>query len=200
MAEHQQVEGKPATRWLGAIVGIIMIAIGGTVLNIQLDPGVPLNPGKTVSMIGVLLILFPVIRHFYTKPLEDAIVDRNTQLERTFTEAENLRTEMTSMRTQYESRLAETEARAREQIQAQIKEAQNLRQQLMAEAAAQADELRRKATQDIEREKQRVLAEMRLEVVNLTLDATERILGENIDNERNRRLVEEFVDKVEVPS
>ena len=105
---------------------------------------------------------------------------------------------MTQMRNDYERRLAAKEAEAREQIQAQIKEAQQLRQTLMSEAAAKADDLVKRANQEIEAERARVLGELRLEVVNLTLGATEKLLGENIDSAKNRRLVEEFIDKIEV--
>ena len=90
------------------------------------------------------------------------------------------------------------EADARAQIQAQIKEAQQLRQTLMSEAAAKADELVKRASQEIEAEKGRVMGELRLGVVNLTLAATEKLLGENMDSAKNRKLVEDFIDKVEV--
>jgi F-type H+-transporting ATPase subunit b len=162
--------------------------------------GIPLEPGKTVAVVGVFFILFPLINTFFIAPLADAINSRNSDLERTFSEAENLRTEMTQMRNDYEQRLVATEAQAREQIQSQIREAQNLRTSLMAEASAKADELVKKATQDIESEKTRVMGEMRSEVVNLTLIATEKILGENMNNERNRKLVDDFIQSVEVPN
>jgi F-type H+-transporting ATPase subunit b len=162
------------------------------------EQGIPLDIGKTISMIGMFLFLFPALNFFYFKPLGTAIHDRTTALEKTFTEAEQLRAEMTQMRADYERRLAATEADAREQIQAQIKEAQALRQTLMSEAAAKADDLVRRATQEIEAEKARVLVELRLEVVNLALGATEKLIGENMDSAKNRRLVEEFIDKIEV--
>lgn len=162
------------------------------------EQGIPLDLGKTVAVVGVFLILFPVIRSFFVAPLATAINERTTELERTFSEAENLRHEMTQMKSDYEQRLATTEAAARETIQAQIKEAQALRQQIMAEATAKADELKQQAIADIEQEKSKVITELRLEAVNLTMMATERILGENIDQDRNRKLVQDFIDKAEV--
>jgi len=160
--------------------------------------GIPLDLGKTISMIGMFLFLFPALNFFYFKPLGGAIHARTTELEHTFAEAESLRTEMGQMRTDYEKRLAQTEADARAQIQAQINEAQQLRQTLMSEAASKADELVKRANQEIEAEKTRVMGELRLGVVNLTLQATEKLLGENVDSAKNRRLVEEFIDKIEV--
>lgn len=161
--------------------------------------GIPLDLGKTISMIGMFLFLFPVLKYFYFKPLGDAIHARTSELERTFKEAEDLRSEMTALKSDYEKRLAATEAQAREQIQAQIREAQALRDQLRMEAVQQAEELKRKALADIESEKQKIIADLRLHVVNLTLTATERLVGETVDSDKNRKLVEEFIDKVEVP-
>ena|SRR5579862_3981949 len=198
--------GSKATLWLGVIVGAAM-AVGGYWVSVNVHPdfitklndqGIPLDLGKTVASIGMFLVLFPILKFFYFNPLGEAIHERTSTLERTFSEAEELRAEMTQMRTDYERRMAAKEAEAREQIQAQIKEAQQLRQTLMGEAAAKADELLKQATQEIEAEKTRVMNELRLEVVNLTLSATEKLLGENVDSAKNRRLVEEFIDKIEV--
>ncbi|HZH97916.1 MAG TPA: hypothetical protein VEX38_03015, partial [Fimbriimonadaceae bacterium] len=88
---------------------------------------------------------------------------------------------------------------AREQIQSEVRIAQELAQTLRAEAASQVEQLKQRAQQEIEQDKNRVMNELRLEVVNLTLSATERILGENMDTDKNRRLVQDFIDKVEVP-
>ena len=204
MASHSSQPSNPWPKLIaGVVAGAIFVALGMTVFKNtapNLLEGIDFNFGKTLVQIGVVLILFPLIFQIFVKPLQAAIQERNTELERTFTEAEKLRSRMEQMRNEYEQRLAETEASAREQIQAQIREAQALRGELMAEASAKADALLRRAEEEIEQQKNRVLTEMRLEIVNLTLMATEKVLGENVDNERNRRFVQEFIDKVEVPS
>lgn len=192
------------------VVGLVM-AVGGYYLSANPPAflsfqeslnhqGIPLDLGKTISMIGMFLFLFPALNYFYFKPLGDAIHGRTTNLEATFKEAEDLRAEMTTMRSEYEQRLVQTEASAREQIQAQIKEAQTLRDTLRAEAVQQAESLKKKAIEEIEQEKQKILTDLRIHVVNLTLTATEKLVGQSVDSETNRRLVEEFIDKVEVPS
>lgn len=161
--------------------------------------GIPLDFGKTISALGVFFMLFGVIRKFYFDPLDEAIDARTNELETTFSEAESLRADMNKMRTDYESRLAQTEAEAREQIQAQVREAQELGKQLRTEAAAQAEEMKRNAIAEIESEREKVMRDLQIRVVNLTLQATEKLLGENVDSEKNRKLVEEFIEKVEVP-
>jgi len=107
---------------------------------------------------------------------------------------------MKKLRTEYEARMVATEADARSQIQNQIKEAQNLRQQLMSEAAERADVLIRQAQLEIENEKAHAIATIRTHVVDLTLAAAEKVIGENMDSDKNRRLIAEFIDTVEVAS
>lgn len=188
------------------IVGLAIMFAGMYVYtNVKLpfqetlaEQGLPLNLGKTIAYVGVFLILFKVIEMFFIKPLGDAIEHRQTELVSTFTEAENLRAEMGKMKSDYEARLTETETRAREQIQAQIKEAQELKKSLMADAQRQADEYKQRAIAEIDGERKRVLTDLRLEVTKLSLAATEKLLGENVDTDRNRKLVDDFLATVEV--
>lgn len=161
------------------------------------EQGIPLDLGKTVAMIGMFLALFPVLNFFYFKPLGTAIHERTSELERTFGEAAEMREEVQKLRDDYEKRLAQREAEAREQIQATIRDAQTLRDQLRADAVQQAEEFKKSALSEIESEKQKILTDLRLHVVNLTLQATEKLVGESMDDAKSRRLVEEFIDKVE---
>ncbi len=190
------------------VLGLI-IAMGGTWFSINVkipfieklnEQGLPLDIGKTVAVIGVFMALFPAIKYFFIAPLTEAIDTRSQHLEETFAEAESLRTEMKKMRSDYEARIVETEAEARVQIQNQIREAQNLRQTLMSEAAERADALVRQAQLEIEQEKANAIAIIRTHVVDLTLAAAEKVIGENMDSDKNRRLIAEFIDKVEVAS
>ena len=204
--EPKKSSGAPPI--VGIVVGAILM-VGGTYLSSTQHlkfvedlekQGLPLDPFKTMAVIGVFLILFPVLKSFFFQPLGTAIEERTNSLESTFTEAETLRSEMTQMRSDYEKRLAETEASAREQIQGEIKKAQELRSQLETDARSKAEDYLKKAQEEIDSEKNRAMTELRLHVVDLTLGATERVLGENIDSERNRKLIQEFMDKVEVPN
>lgn len=190
-----------------AIVGIVLMAGGmlihnnhtlASIENPLIEMGIPLDLGKTIATIGVFLILFKVVEFFFFNPLHEAIDNRTTELERTFTEAESLRAEMTQMKTDYEKRLADTEAQARAQIQEQIKEATDLKNQLKADAQRQVEEYKRSAMDEIDAEKNKVMTELRVHVANLSMQATEKILGANIDKDRNRQLVDEFLDTVEV--
>ena len=53
--------------------------------------------------------------------------------------------------------------------------------------------MRERATAEIEAEKQRAIAELRGEVADLALQAAGRVVGETMTDDRQRRLVEEFL-------
>jgi F-type H+-transporting ATPase subunit b len=202
-SNEKQQSGGPGTKLVLTVIGLGLIvagyfATGQSWTTPEMFAGLGLDLSKVIVNVGFFLLFIQVINIYFYTPLREAIEERNNELETTFSEAENLKTTMNQMRSDYERKLAQTEAEAREQIQAQIKEAQQLRQTLMGEATAKADELVKRANQEIEAERTRVMNELRLEVVNLTLAATEKLLGENVDSAKNRRLVEEFIDKIEV--
>jgi len=195
------------TAGIMAVIGIALMLGGVYASNAKsfesiekrLDAqGIPLNLGITFATIGVFLILFKVVETFFILPLGEAIHNRTSDLERTFAEAESLRNEMAAMRTEYERKLVETEADARAKIQAQISEAQQLRQTLMSEATEKADQLVARAQQEIQSEKAKVIVELRTSVVDIALSAAEKVIGENMNSDRNRKLVEDFINKVEV--
>ena len=200
---------SPLIRWIPKLVIGVAMMVGGMYVSINVHlafvdkvngMGIPLDIGKTIATIGVFLIVFPLIESFYLNPLKDSILNRTQALQQTFEEAENLRAAMTATKADYEARLVETEASAREQIQTEIKKAQELRKSIQAEASEKADELLVKAREEIASERDRALVDMRVHVATLSLLATEKILGENMDNERNRKLIDEFIDNVEVPN
>lgn len=195
---------KPVLIVLGAI-----LVVGGVMLNQTIGAGtehqgtiqglpIDLEPGKTLGSIGVFLMLFPVIQSFFLNPLASAIEERNTNLENTFSEVENMRSEMATMKSDYERKLAETEADAREKINSQIKEAQVLRQSLMAEAASKSDALIKQAQEEIAGEKSKALRDIQVHVTDLALAAAEKVVGKNMDSDTNRKLVADFIKDLEV--
>ncbi len=188
-AKEAQETGKPAEE-----VGHWSV----DALNGLEKSGLPLNPGITLATIGVLLITFPAIKFFYTGPLQASLDERNGNLESTFEEVESLRNEMASMKSDYERKLAQSEAEAREKINAQIKEAQALRQSLMAEAASKSDAMIKQAQEEIASEKSKALREIQVHVTDLSLLAAEKVIGKNMDNDANRKLVADFIKDLEV--
>ncbi len=76
---------------------------------------------------------------------------------------------MEDTRREYEQRLAGIEAEAREKIQAAVKEAQALRDNLIADAQKQAETIVAQGRNESERERQKAFLEMRQQIVALAI-------------------------------
>ena len=63
----------------------------------------------------------------------------------------------------------------------------------MAQTREELERMRVRAASDIEAEKQRAIADLRAEVADLALAAASVVVGESMTDERQRRLVEEFL-------
>jgi F-type H+-transporting ATPase subunit b len=103
---------------------------------------------------------------------------------------------MEDSRRDYEVRLGGIEAEAREKIQAAIKEAQGMKEEIIASAHGDAEKILRRGQDEIQREKQRALVELRTEVADLAVQAAGKILGSAIDDRQHRALINDFVNKV----
>jgi F-type H+-transporting ATPase subunit b len=71
--------------------------------------------------------------------------------------------------------------------------AQETREADIAATREELERMRERATNEIDAEKQRAIAELRGEVADLALAAASRVVGESMTDERQRKLVQEFL-------
>lgn len=195
--------GVAAKSLLLVLIGIAFIVVGAVVhgqpwTTPEMLSGLQLDLSKTFVSIGYFLVFAQVIASFFYQPLKAAIDERDKNLEATFDEAESLKSRMLELRADYEKKLSQAEAEARDKIQSALAEAQQMREQILSDARSQAEEIRRRGHEDLERERQKMLVDLRAHVVELTLTATEKIVGETVDEASQRKRIAEFIENVEV--
>ncbi|BDI33192.1 hypothetical protein CCAX7_52430 [Capsulimonas corticalis] len=147
------------------------------------------------QILGFLLLLFFLNKVVFTKVF--AFLDqRQADIKGTYDQLDADRAAMDRLRGEYEQRLAGIEAEAREKIQAAVKEAQTLRDNLVADAHQQADAILEKGRSDSERERQKAFLEMRQQIVTLAITAAGKVIGESLDPARHTALVDGFIGSV----
>ncbi len=67
----------------------------------------------------------------------------------------------------------------------------------LKEAREQAEEIVSRAREEADGERQRALEDARQEVANLTIDLAEKVVGQNLDRERQLGLVEQYISRLE---
>ena len=146
-----------------------------------------------VNIIGFVLLYLIAQRLVFT-PIGKVLAERETDIQKTYRQLDEDRSQMETLKNDYSQRLANIEAEAREKIQGAIKEAQITRDQIVQEANGRAADTVAKAEKDVQYERERAMATLREEVVDLAIGATTKIIGDGLDENRQRKLIAEFVN------
>jgi len=155
-----------------------------------------IEPQLLVTQIIGFLILMAVLNQFMFKPLFGILDKRQQDIKNAYDQMDADRKRMEDTRLEYERRLADIEVEARERIQSAIKEAQGLRDGLISDAHKAADDILLKGRADNDRERERLYLELRQQIVALAIGAAGQVVGESLNDERNTRLVDEYIQSV----
>jgi F-type H+-transporting ATPase subunit b len=145
-----------------------------------------------VSAINFLLF-FAIIWTFAFKPVSKMLGDRRARIEQGLQDAEQARRDRDSAEAERVATLTEARREANEIISRAQKVAQESRDADIAATREELERMRVRAAADIEAEKARAIADLRGEVADLALAAAGRVVGETMSDERQRRLVQEFL-------
>ncbi|HOE11604.1 MAG TPA: F0F1 ATP synthase subunit B [bacterium] len=145
------------------------------------------------NIIGFLIVLW-ILKKFAWRPLLHIMDERRNKIASELHRIEELNRQVQERQEEYEKKLQEIENLSRERINAAVYEGRKIAAEIQANARKEAEIIREKAKATIEIEVAKAREELRTEVVELTLMATEKIIRENLDDDKHRRLITEFVD------
>ena len=145
-----------------------------------------------VSALNFILFL-AIIWTFAFKPVSKMLADRKERIEQGLKDAEQARRDRENAEAERVATLTEARREANDIIDRAQKVAQETRDADIAATREELERIRVRAAADIEAEKQRAIGELRAEVADLALAAAGRVVGETMNDERQRRLVEEFL-------
>ncbi|MFL5681840.1 MAG: F0F1 ATP synthase subunit B [Chloroflexota bacterium] len=139
------------------------------------------------------ILFFIIIWSFAFKPVSKMLADRKTKIEEGLKDAEQARRDRENAEQERVATLSEARREANEILTRAQKVADDNRERDIAATRAELEGIRARASADLEAEKQRAIADVRAEVADLALRAAGRVVGETMNDERQRRLVDEFL-------
>lgn len=126
----------------------------------------------------------------------DAAERRQRQVGQQLEAAEKARKEAEERREQAEARLREARAQASQIVEGANKSAEQLRAELKQKAEDEAKRITETARREIDAERQQAVDQVRAEVAELVVAATEKVLGESLDQKRQYQLIERAIKEV----
>ena len=139
------------------------------------------------------ILFFVLVWSFAFKPVSALLADRRARIEQGLKDAEQARRDRENAEAERIAALTEARREANEILARAEKIAQETREADIAATREELERLRVRAAAEIEAEKVRAITEVRAEVADLALLAAGKVVGETMSDERQRRLVEEFL-------
>ncbi len=144
--------------------------------------------------LGFLILLF-ILKKIAWKPLLSLLDERREKISSEFQTIDRTKSELSRLEQDYKARLADIDAQARQRIQEAISEGQRVSVEIQEKAREESKNILNKAKENIELEVAKARVELRNQVATLAIKAAEKVIKEELSEERHRRLVTEFIDE-----
>src|SRR4029077_16497619 len=157
------------------------------------------SPGLGLMIWTLVLFLFTmwVLSKVAFPKIQEALAKRGKTIAESIEAAERQRKESDELLAEYRERLAEAREQADDIMARARKRAETAEAEAAASGREKREELVEAAKRDIEAETRRSLDQIRQEVADLTVLATERVTRKSLNDEDQKRLVEEALSEVD---
>jgi F-type H+-transporting ATPase subunit b len=148
------------------------------------------------TVLAFLVALF-ILRKYAFPQISAALEKRQNLIEESIDSAQRTRDEADEILAEYRERLKEARVQAEEIVARARKAGETTERQSIEDARGAREELMEQTRRDIEAETRRAIQEIRKEVADLTVAATERVTRKTLNEEDQRRLVEEALSELD---
>ena len=146
-----------------------------------------IDPAILALQIIAFGILYLLLRRYLFRPLLGLMGEREKEIADALDAGERARAEVARIDEERESMLGNAREQGREEA----------RDRILGEAREEAEEIRQRARDTVGLEREEAMMELRREVVDLALLAASRAVLGRLDEERHRRVIDEFIAGLE---
>ena len=144
----------------------------------------------------VFAILVLILGKYAWGPILAAVDAREKGIQTALDEAAERNQEAEKLLANYKENLADARRQANELLAEGKAAGESIRMEIEEKARGEAQSIIERARAEIERERDAAIAEIRRESVDLALAAATRLVQENLDQEKDRVLVERYLTEL----
>jgi F-type H+-transporting ATPase subunit b len=158
--------------------------------------GLGINLTYLISQIVNFVLLLVLLRMFLYKPIVGMLDRRSEKIKTDLQEADQARSRAEAAKQEYEKQLEEAREERRSIVAQATEQAEKMREEVLANAKAEAQEIVSKAQDEMEDQRRQVLVGAQDQIVDLALAGAAKVIGESLDEQAHRRLIQEFIAEV----
>jgi len=156
-----------------------------------------INLGYIVSQLVNFTLLIVLLYFVAYKPILRMLDERSAKIKKGLEDADTASRRAAEMEQEFERRMTEARKEGQEQVAQAAQMGEKVRQEILDKAREEARGLVDKAKEEIGRERDVAMGELRQQVAELSLAISQKVIGESLDEQAQRRLVARFLDEAE---
>ncbi|CAN5652336.1 MAG: F0F1 ATP synthase subunit B [Actinomycetota bacterium] len=147
------------------------------------------------GLVGFALLMVVMVRKVFPA-LYKMLDERSAKIQGQIEEAESQRQEAEQLRRQHAEQLADARSEANAIVEQARSDAERVRADVTSRAEEEANQIRSRARQDADSERGRVIQDLRGQVATLSVDLASQIVRRELDPERHRALVDQYINEL----
>ena len=151
-----------------------------------------INLGFFLFQVFNFVIVLVILNMMAYKPIVNALENRKKKIAQSLEDARIAAEARANAEADAREILAKAQAEAAEKVREATQRAETAALDVTAQAEADAAKIRAEAQADATAERDLILSNLRGQIAGLTIAATERLIGETLDEKRQHSLIEEF--------
>jgi F-type H+-transporting ATPase subunit b len=152
-----------------------------------------INGKLLLDQIVNFFILLYILKRFAYKPILKVLEERKDKIEKGLRDAENAKSKLEEIERKEEKVLIAARKEAQKIVNSAEDIAKKNKEEIITESRSQADKILEDAEKKIKEEKNKMLEEVKSEMAELVSLAAEKVVGEKINKEKDREIIEEVI-------
>jgi F-type H+-transporting ATPase subunit b len=145
------------------------------------------------QMIGVLL-MFWILKKYAWGRLYGIIDARKQRIESEFSLIENEKNDVKKLQANYKEKLSAIDEQSKAKFKDAIAEGRKVAEEIQQSTQRESDAILLKARENIQNEVLKAREMLKEEVVNLTIAASKKIIHEDLNSDKQKKMIRDFVE------
>ena len=138
-----------------------------------------------------------LLKRYLYSPIKEILDKRAAHVNSEIDEAEKMREEAKELKAKYQNKLKEAHNEAQSIIDRAEDRANQKAKNIVKEAEKRAENIKQKKLAEIEKAKKETMAELRNKVASMTILATNRLIQEQLDEDKHQVMIDQFIDQLD---
>ncbi len=157
---------------------------------------IEVNPGLMIWVVVTFIILLFILKKVAWKPILSALENREAVIRESLEKAEKANEEAQKVLEENKANIQKAEEESKKIINQSREYAEKLKEQMLQDSKEQAKKIVDEATAEIERKKEASFEELKTQVAEIAIQAAEKIMNANLDNEAQKKIADKFIGEI----